>query len=98
VVLAASGVVEPAHLPLHIQGPPALAMTEGEGLLASRRRLLREFERQAVARFLADSRGNVSVAAKKARITRRNFHRLLTRHQINPKDFKRDVTDSLLSR
>ena len=98
VVLAASGVVEPAHLPLHIQGPPPLAMTDGEGFLANRARLMREFERQAVARFLTESRGNVSVAAKKARITRRNFHRLLTRHRINPKDFKRDVTDSIVSR
>jgi transcriptional regulator with PAS, ATPase and Fis domain len=98
VVLAASGVVEPAHLPLHIQGPPPLAMTDGEGFLANRARLMREFERQAVARFLTESRGNVSVAAKKARITRRNFHRLLTRHRINPKDFKRDVKDSIMSR
>ena len=96
VVLAEGGVVEPAHLPLHVQGAAPLAMAAGEGFLASRNRLVREFERQAVARLLSESRGNVSVAAKKAGITRRNFHRLLSRHRINPKDYKRDSIDSLV--
>src|SRR5437667_5182830 len=36
VVLAGGGAVEPAHLPLHIQGSPTLGMTVGEGLLAGK--------------------------------------------------------------
>src|SRR3989441_1260609 len=94
VVLASGGAVEPAHLPLHIQGTPALGMRAGEGLVASKTRLVREFERQAVARLLAESRGNVSTAAKLARITRRNFHHLLAKHRINPREFQRVENDS----
>ncbi|MBM3218949.1 MAG: sigma-54-dependent Fis family transcriptional regulator [Candidatus Rokubacteria bacterium] len=96
VVLASGGAVEPAHLPLHIQGTPALGMRAGEGLVASKNRLVREFERQAVARLLAQSRGNISTAAKLARITRRNFHHLLAKHRINPREFQNRVeTDSV---
>src|ERR1051326_7018678 len=58
VVLASGGEVEPAHLPIYIQGSPSLGMRVGEGLVASKNRLVRDFERQAVARLLADSRGN----------------------------------------
>jgi DNA-binding NtrC family response regulator len=96
VVLASEGAVEPAHLPLHIQGTPPLGMgmTAGEGLVASKDRFVREFERQAVARLLAESRGNVSTAAKLARITRRNFHHLLAKHGIDPRGFKNRVTDN----
>src|SRR5881396_1861586 len=90
VVLAGGGAVEPAHLPLHIQGTPTLGMTAGEGLLAGKTRLVHEYERQTVARLLAETRGNVSIAAKLARITRRNFHRLLTKHRINPREFKKE--------
>src|SRR5437870_10794137 len=60
VVLAGGGAVEPAHLPLHIQGTPMLGMTAGEGLLAGKTRLVHEFERQTVARLLAETPGNVS--------------------------------------
>jgi DNA-binding NtrC family response regulator len=90
VVLASDRGVEPAHLPLHIQGTPPLGMgmTAGEGLVASKDRIVREFERQAVARLLAETRGNVSAAAKVARITRRNFHHLLAKHGIDPRGFK----------
>src|SRR5205814_8613763 len=91
VVLASGGAVEPAHLPLHIQGTPALGMRAGEGLVASKTRLVQEFERQAVARLLSESRGNISTAAKLARITRRNFHHLLAKHRINPREFRSSV-------
>jgi DNA-binding NtrC family response regulator len=100
-VVLAEGAVEPAHLPLHIQGTPTLGigMAAGEGLVASKDRIVREFERQAVARLLAESRGNVSVAAKLARITRRNFHHLLAKHRIDPREYKNRVeTDPVESR
>jgi DNA-binding NtrC family response regulator len=101
VVLASGGAVEPAHLPLHIQGEgaPTLGMAAGEGLVASKNRLIREFERQTVARLLAESRGNISTAARRARITRRNFHHLLAKLRIDPREFRNGVeTDSSTSR
>ena len=91
VVLASGSAIEPAHLPLHIQGTPSVGMRAGEGLVASKNRVVREFERQAVARLLAESHGNISTAAKLARITRRNFHHLLAKHRINPRQFRNGV-------
>jgi transcriptional regulator of acetoin/glycerol metabolism len=41
-----------------------------------------------VTRFLADAKGNISLAAKQARITRRNFHRLIAKYSINTKRYK----------
>jgi transcriptional regulator with GAF, ATPase, and Fis domain len=88
VVLARDRSVAPEHLPLHLQAPGELPISVDDGLGAGKERLIREFERQAVLRFLGETRGNVSAAAKKARITRRNFHRLLLRHKIDPAKFR----------
>ncbi len=93
VVLASGGEIEPAHLPIYMQGTPdvhatpSLGIRLGDGLVAGKNRLVRDFERQAVLRWLAESGGNISKAAKAARITRRNFHHLLTKHRINPRQF-----------
>ncbi len=90
VVLAPDRSVEPEHLPLHLQDarPGPLPVGTDEGLAAGKARLVREFERRAVMQFLRDSGGNVSAAARLARITRRNFHRLLLKHGIKPRDFR----------
>jgi len=91
VVLASERTIEAAHLPLHIQGPTVELRLE-EGLAAAKDRLTRGFERDAVLRFLAESRGNVSMAAKAAGTTRRHFHRLLLKYSIDASQF-RVVTD-----
>ena len=83
VVLASERSIEAGHLPLHLQEPAKLEVIVDDGLLASKARLVREFERQAVVRFLRETGGNISAAARKAGITRRNFHRLLAKYAIN---------------
>jgi DNA-binding NtrC family response regulator len=83
VVLAPERSIEVHHLPLHLQEPGKLELTVDDGLLAGKDRLIREFERQAVLRFLRETGGNITAAARKARITRRNFHRLIAKHAIN---------------
>jgi DNA-binding NtrC family response regulator len=89
VVLASGQAIEPEHLPLHMQEAGALSLSAEEGgLVAGKDRVVREFERQAVVRFLRQTRGNVSAAAKMARITRRNFHRLLVKHRIAPANYR----------
>jgi transcriptional regulator with PAS, ATPase and Fis domain len=88
VVLASERSIEPEHLPLHLQEPVRLPVSTDEGLPGAKGRIIREFERQAVLRFLRESRGNVSAAAKRARITRRNFHRLLLKYTIDPREFR----------
>jgi DNA-binding NtrC family response regulator len=65
VVLSGERQVEPARLPLHVQGSPALGINVADGFVASHNRLVREFERQ-IAKLLEESRSNVSVAAKEA--------------------------------
>jgi DNA-binding NtrC family response regulator len=89
VVLAPQRSIEPEHLPIHLQTARELPVSTGDGFLAGKERLIKEFERQAIARLLRDSRGNVSAAARMAKITRRNFHRLLARHGIDA-DLYRD--------
>jgi len=37
---------------------------------------------------MTEARGNISVAAQRAGITRRNFHRLLSKYSVNSKKFK----------
>jgi transcriptional regulator with PAS, ATPase and Fis domain len=91
VVLAAGRSIESDHLPLHLQERTSLPMSAKEGLPAGKERLIREFERQAIMRLLRESRGNVSVAAKAGRITRRNFHRLLVKYAINPDTFRNET-------
>ncbi len=96
VVLAHDRAIEPDHLPMHLQEPgaAALPLAADDGLPAAKDRLLREFERQAVLRFLREARGNVSVAAKRAKVTRRNFHRLLLKYSIEPGRFRYVTTKS----
>jgi len=93
VVLATSRQVEVVHLPLHLQEPAPAALRAGEGFLQARARTLAVFEREAISRLLAETRGNVSIAAKRAGITRRNLHRLILKYSIKTKLF-RDGTDA----
>src|SRR5438876_818397 len=94
VVLTRDRSIEPEHLPLHLQESRGFTGPSDDGLLAGKERLVREFERQAVLRFLRESRGNISAAAKKARITRRNFHRLLLKHSISAAEFRSETVKS----
>ncbi len=89
VVLSSSQQVEVAHLPFYLQesGGP-IRVTTQEGFVQAKERVVSMFEREAVARFLSEARGNVSMAAQKAGITRRNFHRLLSKYSISTKKFK----------
>jgi DNA-binding NtrC family response regulator len=89
VVLASTRQVEVAHLPLYMQqeGSP-IRMTDAESFLQAKERAIASFERHAVARFLTEARGNISAAAKKAGITRRNFHRLLSKYSIDSKSYR----------
>ena len=94
VVLATSRQVDVAHLPLHLQEPAPVTLRAGEGFLHARARTLALFEREAISRLLAEARGNVSVAAKRAGITRRNLHRLILKYRIKTKSFRSGIHES----
>jgi transcriptional regulator with PAS, ATPase and Fis domain len=95
VVLASTREVGLAHLPLYLQqdGGP-IRITSEEGFLEAKERAIQHFEREAVTRFLAEAKGNISLAAKQAKITRRNFHRLISKYSINTKVYKIETNKS----
>jgi len=90
VVLTSSRQVEVAHVPSHLQEPAdsPIRVTTEEGFRKGKERVVGLFEREAVTRFLAEAGGNVSRAAIKAGITRRNFHRLMSKYSISKDEFK----------
>jgi transcriptional regulator with GAF, ATPase, and Fis domain len=94
VVLATSRQVDVVHLPLHLQEPAPATLRAGEGFLQARARTLALFEREAITRLLAEARGNVSVAAKRAGITRRNLHRLILKYRFKTKSFRNGTDES----
>jgi len=87
VVLASSRQIDVTHLPFHVQEIGPMGITTEEGFLRGKERVVALFEREAVIRFLTEARGNISAAAKRAGITRRNFHRLISKHSINRSNY-----------
>jgi DNA-binding NtrC family response regulator len=87
-------IIEPHHLGL-MSAPPAagssVAWLTGEHLSfkESKRRLVDAFEREYLARVIAESGGNVTKAALAARKERRELGKLLKKHGLNAKDFAR---------
>lgn len=81
VVLTSSQAIEREHLPLHVQETtstkPKLGFKPGKSQAIER------FERQAIAEYLLQADGNVSVAARLANIPRRTFHRLLAKYHLS---------------
>jgi transcriptional regulator with GAF, ATPase, and Fis domain len=94
VVLATTRQVEVALLPLHLQESAPAAMHTGERFHEAKERAVALFERDAIIRFLGETRGNVSAAAKRAGITRRNFHRLIVKHGLNTQSFRSETLRS----
>jgi len=80
VVLTSSAVVEVEHLPLHVQD--VVAFKAQGGFMSNKAHAIAQFEREALASYLLKAEGNVSKAAKLAKIPRRTFHRLLAKHKI----------------
>ena len=87
VVLTSGRQIDVAHLPFDPRESSPIAVTTAVSFLEGKARVVTLFEREAVARFLTEAKGNISLAAQKAGITRRNFHRLLSKYTLNRKDF-----------
>ena len=85
VVLSSTRQIDVAHLPFQAQedSPGRFRVTTDERFLEAKERVVTMFEREAVTRFLAEAGGNVSKAAIRAGITRRNFHRLMFKYSIS---------------
>jgi DNA-binding NtrC family response regulator len=82
--------VERAALKLGGNAPAADSSSpRQEPFMQARDRFVEEFERRYLMELLERTGSNVSEAARQAGIDRRNFQRLLRRHEINPRDLKR---------
>ncbi len=87
VVLAQSGQIEVDHLPLHIQSG-GLKVDHTEGFSRAKSRMVDAFERDALIRYLGQAKGNISLAAQLARMTRRTFHRLILKHRLSARMYR----------
>src|SRR5262252_2659518 len=86
--LATSREVEVSLLPLHLQETAPATTQGGERFQEAKERAVARFEQDAITRFLGEARGNVSAAAKRAGITRRNLHRLIVKYGLNTRKFR----------
>jgi transcriptional regulator with PAS, ATPase and Fis domain len=92
VVLSSSRRIEVSHLPFHLkESGAAIDVTTAESFSKGKARVVELFEREAVARFLGEAKGNISVAAQRAGITRRNFHRLMSKYQMKRSTFRHET-------
>jgi len=94
VVLASGRQIEADALPFRGRESAQIEVTTTEPFARGKARVVALFEREAVTRFLREARGNISLAAQKAGITRRNFHRLLSKYRINGKSFREESNES----
>ena len=67
----------------------AISGEAGEATLPPLKEAKRRFEREYLIRLLQITRGNVTHAAQLAKRNRTEFYRLLNRHQLDPREFKR---------
>jgi transcriptional regulator with PAS, ATPase and Fis domain len=81
VVLTSSSVLEAEHLPIHVQ--EIVSFEPLMGFMSSKAHVIEQFEREALSSYLLKADGNISKAAKLAKIPRRTFHRILAKHKIS---------------
>ncbi|MCP4294966.1 MAG: sigma-54-dependent Fis family transcriptional regulator [Proteobacteria bacterium] len=59
-----------------------------DGLLKLKQKKINQFEYEAICKYLANSKGNITHAAQSAKISRRTYHRLMEKHGITLGMFK----------
>ena len=97
-VLANGDEIDVEHLPrtFHFEEETNVLMDGNlsDGLMALKARMINKFEYEAICRYLAANKGNISKAAIAAKVPRRTFQRLMAKHNISSKVFKQQ--DELL--
>ncbi len=72
-----------------LSGNPAAGYTETGSYMDLKKKWVDSFEREYLTNTLTKHEGNVSAAAREARLDRSNFLRLLRRHAIKAQDFRK---------
>ena len=88
VVLAAENTIEISHLPdrlveAHVGGGVAF---QGLSYQQAKRQVVDSFSKEFVVRLLQVSNGNISEAAKQAKMDNANFRRLMRRYDIQAEE------------
>jgi len=87
IILTDSQNLASEHLPMSIQSENLTNFEDG--LMATKKLVVADFEKHALQHYLNKSRGNISLAADYAKIPRRSFYRILDKHEIDPDQFKK---------
>ncbi len=92
-VLSQDQILRLEHLPVVFSqlahgSPPTDSSGQNGTFRNQREHHLAEVEKNLIERYLKETGGNVSAAARKAQIPRRTFYRLLDRYQIKGADFQ----------
>jgi DNA-binding NtrC family response regulator len=92
VVLATGDTIEASHLPdklleAHIDSGPVF---RGLSYKEAKQRVVDSFSKEFVERLLQMCKGNISQAAKQARMDGANFRRLMRRYDIQAEEHKWD--------
>ncbi len=90
VLISEGEVVEAEHLPeaLRQQRPEPAGNGGALSFKAAKRRVVERFERDYITKALKASGGNISKAARAARLHVKNFHDKMTHYGIDPTAFK----------
>ncbi|MCB0845576.1 MAG: sigma 54-interacting transcriptional regulator [Bacteroidetes bacterium] len=87
VILCNGSQIETHHLPLNVQSAEKRFDYE-EGLMGARQKVVNQFEIKAIQHYLFEAEGNVSLAAKNAKMPRRTFYRLMEKHNLSKEVFR----------
>jgi DNA-binding NtrC family response regulator len=93
IYLSQGDIILPGDLSLPPRGPRPVSTAQQRGaklvdFRTMKREVIESFERNYLARLMAEHRGNVSVAARAAGKDRRDLGRLLKKHQLDAKTFQ----------
>lgn len=90
VSLTECNQITPSDLPDHVlEGVRGMAPHPDRPFREAKRQVVRDFERAYLRRLLAETRGNVSEAARRAGMKRTAFHRLLVQHRLQSTQFRK---------
>lgn len=88
VILTKTTQIDREHLPLSIQSVET-GFDFNSSLLKAKEQAMEVFERQAIQHYLVKANGNISLACAYAKVSRRTFYRIMDKHNIIAKSFKK---------
>jgi len=88
VILSKTKQLDKEHLPLSIQSVET-GFDFNSSLMKAKDKAMEVFERQAIQHYLVKGNGNISLACAYAKVSRRTFYRIMDKHHIDAKKFKK---------